>query len=258
MRALVLSGGPLHDFATTTPMLVDLLAEAGLTSTVVAEPQEAVAALRGTADGSGDHIDLLVFNTLRWTMAEPGREELRARWGVTLSNGDESVIDGFVRSGGGMLALHTAVVCFDGTPTWKGLCGAVWRWDASSHPPPGEVGVEVTETGRHHPVTAGIESFTIVDEVYGFLDEVADLDALCHSPHGGRDHPLVWARSVGRGRVVTDLLGHSRDSFDHPAHRQLLVQAARWCSGIAPADVRADVAQIAPAELRYSSTESAP
>ncbi len=46
--------------------------------------------------------------------------------------------------------------------------------------------------------------------------------------HGGRAHPLLWARTVGAGRVVTDLLGHSLESFEHPVHRVVLQRAARW------------------------------
>jgi type 1 glutamine amidotransferase len=86
----------------------------------------------------------------------------------------------------------------------------------------------VTAAGQDHPVTRGEEGFVIHDEVYGFLDEVDGLEPLLVSAHGGRTHPLLWARSVGAGRVVTDLLGHDPASFAHPVHRRLLARAAAW------------------------------
>jgi type 1 glutamine amidotransferase len=39
---------------------------------------------------------------------------------------------------------------------------------------------------------------------------------------------VLWARSVGAGRVVTDLLGHDVAAMDHPSHRELLRRAAHW------------------------------
>ena len=43
----------------------------------------------------------------------------------------------------------------------------------------------------------------------------------------GIAHPLLWARAVGAGRVVTDLLGHGVESVTHPAHRTILQRAVR-------------------------------
>jgi type 1 glutamine amidotransferase len=85
-----------------------------------------------------------------------------------------------------------------------------------------------TPAGRTHPLTAGIAEFTIVDEIYAFLDHEADLTALLTSRHGDTDHPVLWARTVGRGRVVTDLLGHGPAALAHPDHREILRRAARW------------------------------
>ena len=92
-----------------------------------------------------------------------------------------------------MLALHTAVICFDAHPLWRELCGASWDWATSAHPPYGPALVRVTGPGRDHVLTTGFDDFALDDEVYGFLDEVDDLAPLLTSAHGGRDHPLLWA-----------------------------------------------------------------
>ena len=39
---------------------------------------------------------------------------------------------------------------------------------------------------------------------------------------------MLWARSVGAGRVVTDLLGHDAAAMTQASHREILRRAARW------------------------------
>ena len=230
---LLLRGGPGHDFEGTSAVVVDALAEVGIATDVVDDPDEAVARLAAAEVGHASPIDLFTVDALRWSMRQarydgPGGEEVRRLHAYRLPDEGAGTIDRFVRSGGGVLALHTAVICFDADPRWHALCGAVWRWGESVHPPVGPAAVRVTPAGRAHPVTAGVDDFEVVDEVYGFLDEVADLEPLLTSFHGGRHHPVVWAREVGDGRVATDLLGHDPASFEHPTHRRIVQQAAAW------------------------------
>jgi type 1 glutamine amidotransferase len=153
---------------------------------------------------------------------------------VDLPAEDLAAVDAFVRSGGGMLALHTAVICFDGAPVWTELCGAAWNWQASSHPPVGPVEVRVTHAGRTHPVTAGDSDFVVDDELYRDLDLVDGLVPLLEGTRAGATHPVLWAREVGAGRVVTDLLGHGPGSIAHPVHRAVLGRAAAWIAGAGP------------------------
>jgi uncharacterized protein len=227
-RNLLLSGGPGHDFAATTAAMVDLFDDGGLPTTVVDDPVDAVELL--AADRND--IAVLTVNALCWSMRQPAYAAERSRYAATLDTAQLAVLAEFVRGGGGLLALHTAVICFDGAPQWRALCGATWRWGTSSHPPYGTTRVRVTEAGRRHELTNGLDDIDLEDEVYGFLDEVDDLEPLLSAEHGGRDHPLLWARTVGRGRVVTDLLGHDAASITHQAHRTVLARAVRWVSGL--------------------------
>lgn len=223
---LVLSGGPIHDLAATSEVLARTLSDDGVESVVVDDPREAIERLvdpRAT-------WDLVTVNAMRWQMHAARYADLRDDWAFDLRDDEAEALAAHVRRGGGLLALHTAVVCFDGHPVWRATIGASWDWDRSHHPPEGEVTIGVTAAGRRHPVTEGFDAFTIDDEVYGFLDEEPGLVALLTGAHGGRDHPVLWARELGEGRVVTDLLGHSVSSFEHPVHREILRRAARWAT----------------------------
>lgn len=224
---LLLSGGPIHDFAASTGRLRDVLAAEGVESVVEDDLHRAIERLVDP----GVVWDMVTVNALRWTMAGERHRDLRDEWAFVLTDHEADALAAHVRDGGGLLALHTAVICFDTRPVWHDTVGASWDWDRSAHPPLGEVVVTVTDAGREHPLTAGLESFSIVDEAYGFLREEPDLVPLLTAEHGGRDHPLLWARRVGTGRVVTDLLGHDASSVAHPIHAEILRRAARWVAG---------------------------
>lgn len=239
MRHLVLAGGPGHDFAGIGAALARLTAEVHgdeAVTVVLTDPAAVLDRLRAVEAGDEEPWGLLTVAALRWRMEAERYADQRDE-AYTLTDDDAAVIERHVAGGGGLLALHTAVICFDAQPRWRRLCGAAWDWEASSHPPAGPVPVVLTAAGRDHPLTVGLDDFTVQDEAYGFLDEDPDLVALLTSGHGGRDHPLLWAREVGAGRVVTDLLGHGPGSLAHPAHRTILERVLRWAPRRAGATV---------------------
>lgn len=220
----MLSGGPTHAFAASSAQLCALLSAEGIDSSVDDDLHRGFGRLLDPDLA----WDMVTVNALRWTMGADRYRHLRAEWAFVLSPEEADAMVAHVRGGGGLLALHTAVICFDTQPAWPETVGASWDWDRSSHPPLGEIRVTVTDAGRAHPVTAGLESFSIVDEAYGFLREEPDIAPLLTADHGGRDHPVLWARPVGAGRVVTDLLGHDAASLTHPTHAEILRRSARW------------------------------
>lgn len=231
-RAVIVSGGVAHDFPATSAELVRVLGEVGVRATVEEDVEAVLTGLRGAGDGH----PLVVLNLLRWTMQVERYAHLRDRWSLTLSPEARAGLLEHVRTGGGLLGMHGASICFDDWPEWRELLGGVWCWDRSSHPPLSGP-VPVTVATDRHPIVAGIGDFEIVDEVYGFLDRTDDVVGLMSSAHGGTEHPLLWGRTVGRGRVVYDALGHHVSSYAVPEHRQVVQRAARWAAGL-PVDQR--------------------
>jgi type 1 glutamine amidotransferase len=232
--AVIVSGGVAHDFAATSAELARVLGEAGLDARI---DHDVEAVLTGLSDPTGRSRPLVVLDLLRWTMQVERYAHLRDQWSISLSDRARAGLSGHVRSGGGLLAMHGASICFDDWPGWRELLGGVWRWDTSSHPPLSGP-VEVRVAGAH-PVVAGVGDFSVVDEVYGFLDRTDDVEGLLFSPHGGTDHPLLWARTVGDGRVVYDALGHHVPSYAVPEHRLVVRRAALWAIGAAEDEVAA-------------------
>lgn len=218
-RAIVLSGGVAHDFAASTAELTTVLAEVGIASQVLADPEQVPALLSET--------DLLVVNMLRWRMLIERYEHLRDEHALSLTESTRQALATWIRGGGALLAMHAATICFDDWPEWKDLVGGRWGWETSSHPPLGPLKVRVHPD--RHPLVAQLpEHFTILDEAYGFLDLTTDVVPLITAEHGGAAHPLLWAREVGAGRVVYDALGHHAASFEPPEHRVIVQRAALW------------------------------
>lgn len=253
---LVISGGPLHDFAASTAVVVDALAAAGVDSTVVEDPHDALRRLSERPRS----WDMVTVNALHWSAGAPRHAHLREEWSFSLTGAESLAVERYVRDGGGLLACHTAVICFDGDARWVGCLGATWDWDRSTHPPLGPARIEATGSGADHPLTRGIDGFDTVDEVYGFLELAPDLVPLLTGAHGGVDHPVLWERRVGRGRVVVDLLGHDAAAMGRPEHREVLRRAAQLLTSPDPTSPAGSVpaASSPPASASAASTPPAP
>ena len=228
IRNLVLSGGVGHPFSVTSSALAEVLAEVGIASEVDEDLESAIGGL-----AESGRFQMVTVNALRWRMLAERYAPQRPAFAFSLSEAARSALAGFVRSGGALLVVHTGVICFDDWPQWGEIVGGAWNWERSSHPPLGPVEMHV-RTGVH-PIVAGIEDFEVVDEAYGFLDLQPDVEPLASALHGGAEHPLLWARRFGAGRVVFSGLGHDQRAYAHPVYRRVLAGAAAWLG----ADIRA-------------------
>ncbi|WP_147425291.1 ThuA domain-containing protein [Bailinhaonella thermotolerans] len=211
---LILSGGVAHDFAASSGVLAEVLAEVGIESEVTEDIAGALA--------EPPEVQLITVNAMRWRMDGPHFRERRERWRFELPTAARNAVLDHLDRGGGLLAMHAAPICFDDWIGWSRVIGARWNWEKSHHEPLGWASVRV-HRGRH-PIVDGLRDFDVADEIYTDLDLEPGLTPLVSCD--GR--PLVWARHVRRGRVVYDALGHDTRSFDSPEHRALVQRAALW------------------------------
>jgi uncharacterized protein len=130
----------------------------------------------------------------------------------------------FVRSGHGLLVVHSGSAGYAETPVLRGLLGGVFL----SHPPQCAVTIEPR---ADHPLAVGSTPFTIKDEHYmmAFDDPDADVFMTTSSEHGTQ--PGGWTRAEGQGRVCLLSPGHNVEVWLHASYQQLLVNALRWCHG---------------------------
>jgi type 1 glutamine amidotransferase len=80
-------------------------------------------------------------------------------------------------------------------------------------------------------VTAGINGFTIRDEIYWGFRVGRDVTPVLTTTHPKSGKPLAWTRTEGKSRVVVIQPGHGPPAFASPEYRRLLAQSIRWASG---------------------------
>lgn len=142
-----------------------------------------------------------------------------------------AAIRAWLEAGGRWLALHgtNSILTFtdrgvatpEERPDVMGLLGTQFK----AHPPIGPFRVEITD--RADPVTAGLDDFDVVDELY-LSKTTAPIRIVAHSRFQGEAAgfvdadwpetivPIVYYRDVGAGGVLYNTLGHCRGHFDVP------------------------------------------
>jgi type 1 glutamine amidotransferase len=98
--------------------------------------------------------------------------------------------------------------------------------------------VNLTDLGRQHPITTGIEDFELTTEQYWVLhDDLNDVLATTTHPappwhpwHRPITSPAVWTRQWGKGRIVVTTPGHSPDILEDPNVRTIIERGMLWAS----------------------------
>jgi uncharacterized protein len=208
-RSLILSGGgayadPWHPFAATSLRIGALLEALGHEVEISELVAERVADLRGW--------DLIAVNAA----SGPRADTSAAQAGLLAA----------LDRGAGVLAIHVGACTLLRLPTWESVTGAAWIAGQSTHPKVGPC--RILTYPERHPISAPVADFDLVDERYTSLRTAPDIVPLAAHEHASGLHPLLWARTQGKSRIVTDLLGHDERSYDSAAHRQLISRAAQW------------------------------
>jgi type 1 glutamine amidotransferase len=139
----------------------------------------------------------------------------------------ESILQ-FVRDGGGFVGLHCAadVSSFVEDPADDLAAFVGGRF--LGHPEQSTFGVRILD--RDHPVTAGVDDFSVLDEPYDVdLEDESAVHVLAEMDHpelGGT--PIAWVRTEGEGRVVYCSLGHTDEAFDHESFQRLVRNGVEW------------------------------
>ncbi len=212
-----MSGGIAHDYALTSPILSDILTEVDIQSEIHEE-------FDVFEDGSLLEFDMLALNCVRWTCDQ--NPNLRDDWHFELSaTARRSFLD-FLAQGKGLIALHSASLCFDDWPEYRKILGAWWDWGYSSHSPLQEHVMHVRINA--HPVVEGIEDFVITDELYTNPRVTDSIDPLIEAKWEEKTHPVLWLREYGNARVCYNALGHGVEAFENPVFQILLQRCAVW------------------------------
>ena len=163
--------------------------------------------------------------------------------GDVLNAEQESALKSYVEGGGGLVAIHAAVfgpLACEGSWAWY---GGMFCCTFSNHSAivPAMVNIE----DAAHAGNAGLPpQWQRTDEWYNFAGTprgcarvLATVDETTYAGGSmGRDHPVVWCRRVGQGRMWYTAMGHTESSFAEPLFQKHLLAGILIAAGRIPAD----------------------
>jgi uncharacterized protein len=176
----------------------------------------------------------------------------------SISTDQRTILDKFLKRGGGLVVIHDAV-CGKDAPWFKTVVGGAWDY---SHAKFFEGDISFYYQDYTSPITKGVSNFNFDDEMYYDLDMMpaAHVLAAAYRPddrnkHDGRNLPSVydivpqmWTYEKDNYRAFVAIPGHNYKSFNLPHYRAVLLRGIAW-AGKRDADLLVSKDELA--SLRY-------
>jgi type 1 glutamine amidotransferase len=130
-----------------------------------------------------------------------------------------------VKDGKGFVAIHGAVHTFRNSQGYVDMVGG----KIGSEDPHKEFLVQMSTAKRvvPHPITEGVEDFTIQDELFLIEGDMTKWQALARA----EGHIVLYNKMYGKGRVHYNALGHDARALNNPAFQTLVVNGIKWAGG---------------------------
>ncbi len=143
-----------------------------------------------------------------------------------------------IHDGKGLIVFHHASSAFV-KPNWdefeKAIAGG-WR-SQGFHGPPHKYSVK--KTAAKHPISEGLPDLFEhkIDELYQNSVMVPGNEVLATAysdpgkPRGtGKDEPIIWVNTYGKGRVYNNALGHDTEAMSDPNFQAWLRRGVLWAA----------------------------
>jgi type 1 glutamine amidotransferase len=192
--------------------------------------------------------DVLMLNNSTLRIASNGASDSASltalRWpakGLTnaVTRGQQEAIASFVREGKGLVVVHSGIDAFYGWPEYREMVGGGLF---ERHPFTREARVTIEDP--KDPSVSHLGKSVAYKEEYYYLDHnprptshvLASLDLTSVGDTTRTDHPLMFIRRYGKGRVYVNLLGHFGDTWKRDDYFNSVLQGIRIAAGKLPAD----------------------
>jgi type 1 glutamine amidotransferase len=223
LKVLLISGNDnhkWHNWEENTPLIRDALQEDNDITVTVSLDVEVLAS-KELAD-----YDVLAFNYCNWQDPTELSEQAKAN------------VISFAEGGRGIVILHFANGAFNFSlpeagasewPEYRKIVPRVWNHHGdSAHDDYGTFTVRMLDDT--HPITEGIATFEIQDELYFKQEGDVEIYPLYAAVSNitKQEEPLAWTSSYRNSRVYQTLLGHDRHAYAVPEVREMLRRSVRW------------------------------
>jgi sialate O-acetylesterase len=224
VKLLIITGDHGHDWKATTAALKDILSAGGKTSVDV------------TTSPSTDLTDanLAKYDALLLNYKDTANGAPESKW----SDANKEAFLKAVRDGKGLVVLHHASSAFV-KPNWdefeKAIAGG---WRSQGFHGPKHI-YHVKKAAARHPISEGLpdEFEHKIDELYQNSVMVPGNEVLATAysdpgkPRGtGKDEPIIWVNTYGKGRVYNNALGHDTEAMSDPNFQAWLRRGVLWAA----------------------------
>lgn len=127
----------------------------------------------------------------------------------------------------GILILHHAILAYPQWQQWNDMVGIADR----------KFGYHIGETvnshvaDKSHPITKGMDDWTMVDETYTMTDAGPDSQVLITYEHPESMKTIAWTRQYMNSRVFCYEAGHDNSTWPDRSFREVLGRGIQWCAG---------------------------
>jgi len=217
-KILLVTGNeyPGHPWQETAPALADFLAkDTRLEVSYVEDPRILAQPVLGK-------YDVIILNYQNHKVPPP--------------QGASENLKKVVKGGKGLVLMHFACGAFIDWETrtvdkdFAEIAGRVWNPELRGHDPRGVFHVNIID--NEHQVTKGLADFDTDDELYTCLDGTAPIHVLAKakSKVDGKDYPMAFVLTPGKGRTFHCVLGHDLKALNNEVGK-LFRQGTLWASG---------------------------
>jgi sialate O-acetylesterase len=224
IKLLVITGDHGHAWKDTTKILSDVLGTGGRIKVDVTTTPS-----KDLTDENLARYDVLLLNYKDTPRGAP-----ETRW----SDANKEAFLKAVREGKGLVVFHHASSAFT-NPNWdefeKAIAGG---WRSKGFHGPKHV-FTVKKTDAKHPISEGVQPEFVhaIDELYQNSVMVPGSVVLAtaysdpNKPRGtGKDEPVVWVNTYGKGRVYENVLGHDAEAMADPQFQEWMRRGVIWAA----------------------------
>ena len=225
VKVLIITGDHVHAWKETTERLSDVLGAGGKIKVDVT-----ITPSKDLTDENLAKYDVLLLNYKDTPKGTP-----ESRW----SDENKQAFLKAVRDGKGLVVFHHASSAFS-KPNWDEFEKAIGGgWRSQGFHGPKHV-FTVKKTDAKHPISEGLPSQFEhkIDELYQNSVMVPGNVVLAtaysdpQKPKGtGKDEPVIWVNSYGKGRVYENVLGHDVEAMSDPQFQEWMRRGVIWAGG---------------------------
>jgi type 1 glutamine amidotransferase len=222
VKCLIITGDHGHDWKATTEALEKFLKKDGhIDVSVTTTPSK---------DLTAENLAKYDVYLLNYRETKPKDE---TRW---TDQNKKALVDA-VKGGKGLVVYHFASSAFPEWDEYERMIAGGWRKQGHHGP---RHKFKVKKTHHKHAISQGLddEFEHNSDELYANSKMVEGNEVLAtaysdpaREKGTGKDEPVIWINTFGKGRVYHNALGHDVEALSDPALQEWLRRGVIWAGG---------------------------